>query len=100
MCSVSSTISVSKKERIDCEKMAKFLSENKIITSITSNISSTPDIEYGCRLQQSISSKKELENIWTLLKTQYEFKCAHLKMGDAYDGCILNYLEPSKCPKN
>ena len=100
MCSVSSTISVSKKDKIDCEEMAKFLSKNKILTSITSNISSTPDIEYGCRLQQSISSKKDVENIWTLLKSKYDFKCAHLKLGDAYDGCILNYLEPNKCPGN
>ena len=100
MCSVSSTISVSKKGKIDCEEMVKFLSKNKILTSITSNISSTPDIEYGCRLQQSVSSKKDVENIWTLLSEKYDFKCAHLKVGDSYDGCILNYLEPSKCQGN
>ena len=100
MCSVSSILSVSKKDKLDCQEMAKYLSKYNIITSISSNISTTPDIEYGCRLHQSITSKKDLENIWSLLKTKYDFNCAHLKVGDAYDGCILNYLEPSKCPRN
>ena len=78
--------------------MAIYLSENNIITSISSNISSTPGIEYGCRLHQSVDSKKDIENILNLLKIRYDFKCAHLKLGDVYDGCILNFLVPSKCP--
>jgi|SaaInlStandDraft_5_1057022.scaffolds.fasta_scaffold07418_6 hypothetical protein len=85
-------------DKIDCENMAIYLSENNIITSISSNISSTPGIEYGCRLHQSVDSKKDIENIWNLLKIRYDFKCAHLKLGDVYDGCILNFLVPSKCP--
>ena len=95
---ISSVLSVSKKDKIDCENMAIYLSENNIITSISSNISSTPGIEYGCRLHQSVDSKKDIENIWNLLKIRYDFKCAHLKLGDVYDGCILNFLVPSKCP--
>ena len=80
--------------------MAKYLSKNNIITSISPHISTTPDIEYGCRLYQSISSKNEIENIWTLLKNKYNFKCAHLKLADVFDGCILNFIQPSKCPGN
>jgi hypothetical protein len=95
---ISSILSVSKKDKIDCEQMARYLSENNIITSISSNISTTPGIEYGCRLHQSVTSKKDIENIWNLLKNKYEFKCAHLKLADVYDGCILNFLAPSKCP--
>ena len=60
--------------------MAKFLSENNIITSVTENTSTTPYLEYGCRLTQSVSSKNDIENIWSLLKNKYDFKCAHLKL--------------------
>ena len=95
---ISSVLSVSAKDKINCEQMARYLSENNIITSISSNVSTTPEIEYGCRLHQSVNSKKEIENIWSLLQIKYDFKCAHLKLADVYDGCILNFLVPSKCP--
>ena len=95
--SVSSILSVSQKEKLNCEKMALFLSKADIITSISSNISTLPHIEYGCRLRQSISSKEDIEKIWILLKKKYDFKCAHVKVGDNFDGCILNYLSPTKC---
>jgi len=77
--------------------MAYYLSQHNIITSISSNISTQPHIEYGCNLTQSISSKEDIGKIWYLLKNKYDFKCGHLKVGDAYDGCILNYLAKSKC---
>ena len=94
---ISSTISVSRKDNLNCIEIAKFLSKAGVITSITSNVSTLPHIEYGCRLTQTIESKNELENIWELLKKQYNFKCAHLKIEGVYDGCILNYLRPSIC---
>jgi|TARA_B100000524_G_scaffold329111_1_gene214146 hypothetical protein len=77
--------------------MAFYLSEHNIITSISSNISTQPHIEYGCTLTQSITSKEDIRKIWNLLKKKYNFKCAHIKVSDAYDGCILNYLAKSKC---
>jgi hypothetical protein len=95
---VSSTLSVSRKEKLDCEELAKYLSKCNISTSISSNISTTPDIEYGCRLEQSISSKQEIRNMWDLIKNKYGFKCAHLKVTGVYDGCIYNYLASNKCP--
>ena len=97
MIYVTSKLSVSQKEKLDCVKMAKYLSHFNIITSITSNISTQPHIEYGCNLTQSISSKKDIGKIWFLLQKKYNFKCGHLKVGDAFDGCILNYLAESKC---
>ncbi len=97
MIYVTSKLSVSQKNKLDCEKMAKYLSENNIITSITSNISTQPNIEYGCNLTQSISSKKDIGKIWSLLKNKYNFKCGHLKVGDAFDGCISDFLAESKC---
>ena len=94
---VTSTLSVSRKDKLDCSEMARALSKAGIITSITSNISTQPEIEYGCRLTQSISSKEDLEKIWTILEKKYEFKCGHLKVEGSYDGCILNYLRTSLC---
>lgn len=94
---VTSTLSVSRKDNLDCREMAKFLGKAGIITSITSNVSTQPDIEYGCRLTQTISSKDELEKIWTILEKKYEFKCGHLRLEGSYDGCILDYLRPSSC---
>ncbi len=97
---LSSTLSVSREKKLNCEELAKFLSDNNIITSVTSNMSSTPKMEYGCRLQQSISSKDDIKNIWNLLRDKYHFKCAHFKLDGVYDGCIMNYLRPSICPTN
>ena len=94
---VTSTLSVSKKENLDCKEMAKYLSKCNIITSVSDNISTTPNIEYGCRLVHSVNSKSDIENIWNLLKDKYNFKCGHLKIDGHYDGCILNYLRPSIC---
>ena len=94
---VSSTLSVSRKEYIDCKEMTAFLSKYNIITSVSENLSTTPKLENGCRLTQSISSKNDLEKMWNLLKNRYNFKCGHLKIDGHYDGCILNYLRPSIC---
>ena len=94
---VSSTLSVSRKEKLDCKEVAEYLSKCNIITSISDNLSTTPKLENGCRLTQSISSKDDLEKLWNLLKNRYDFKCAHLKIDGHYDGCILNYLAESKC---
>lgn len=94
---ISSTLSVSKEDQLDCVEMAKFLSKAGIVTSISSNISTQPHIEYGCRLTQTLESKEQLSNLWNLLKKKYEFKCGHLKIEGSYDGCIKNYLRPSIC---
>lgn len=97
MLYITSKLSVSQKEELNCIDMAKYLSKYNIITSITSNISTQPHIEYGCNLTQSISSKKDIGKIWSLLKNKYDFKCGHLKVGDAFDGCVLDFLAESKC---
>ena len=94
---VTSTLSVSKKENLDCKELANFLSKCNIITSVSDNISTVPNIEYGCRLVQSVNSKNDIEKIWNLLQNKYNFKCGHLKIDGHYNGCILNYLRPSNC---
>ena len=107
---VSSTISVSSPTYLDCNKLAEFLGNSGIITSVSSNISILPKTiefrgkkytstvkEKGCRLTQSVSEKDEIQIIWDKLKNEYGFKCAHLNLGNQFDGCILDYLAPSRC---
>tara|TARA_A100001234_G_C12302120_1_gene249808 strand:+ start:176 stop:487 length:312 start_codon:yes stop_codon:yes gene_type:complete len=94
---VSSTLSVSQVEPLDCLEMAKYLSKNGISTSITSNISCQPHLEYGCRLTQPISSKQDITIIWEKLQKKYDFTCGHIKVGDIFDGCVKDFLNPSNC---
>ena len=94
---VNSTLSVSQKEPLDCKEMAIKLSKIGIITSISSNISTQPHLEYGCNLKQSISSTDDLKKLWYELKKHYNFKCAHLNINAGFDGCINNYLSPNRC---
>ena len=94
---VSSTLSVSREKKLDCQKMAQFLSRLGIVTSVSSNISTQPGKEYGCQLVQSISSKCQMVHLWESLRNKYGFECAHLTVGNSFDGCVLDYLAPSKC---
>ena len=94
---ISSTLSVSRKEKLDCYEMAKYLSKAGIMTSITANISTQPELENGSRLVQSITSKEDIANIWTLVQKKYKFTCAHLNIPNKFDGCVLDFLSPNKC---
>ena len=94
---VSSTLSVSKKEKLNCEEMAEYLGKLGIVTLVSSNISAQPQKEYGCQLTQSITSKNDIKKIWNIIQNKYNFKCGHLSVGNSFNGCILNYLAPSKC---
>ena len=96
---LTSTLSVSQKEKLDCHDIAIKMSKAGIITSITENISTQPEIEYGCRLTQSVSSKKDIINIWKILKNNYNFNCAHLKIDSGFDGCIYDFIRDSDCKK-
>jgi len=94
---VSSVISVSRKMPLDCNELAEFLGKAKIITDVTSNITMQPKKEYGCRLVQSVNSKREIEKIWNIMQSTYKFECAHLRVEGKFDGCILDYLAPTNC---
>ena len=93
------TISVSRKEPLDCRRMAEFLGAAGIKTSVTPNFTAQPEKENGCRLVHSVTTKSEIGTIWNKLHTQYGFECAHLTVGNKYDGCILDFLPPSRCGK-
>ena len=93
----SSTLSVSQKAPLDCLEMAHHLSRAGIVTSITSNVSTQPQIEFGCRLTQSISTTEDIRKIWNTLKKHYPFQCGHLTVGNSFEGCVLTYLSEKKC---
>ena len=97
---VTSTISVSREDELDCNKVAEYMASCGIITSITSNMSFQSSMENGCRLRQTIESKFEVKNIWHILKNKYNFNCAHVYIPGIYTGCILDYLKPSVCSGN
>lgn len=90
-------ISVSRKEKLDCEKLAEFLGTAGLMVDVTSNISMLPEKEYGCRIIQNLSMKEDIYRTWTLLKHKYDFKCAHISVGNKFNGCILDFLQPTKC---
>jgi len=94
---ISSTLSVSRKEKLNCEEMAGLLEKLGIVSLISSNISTQPKKEYGCQLTQSINSKDDIRKIWKAIKNKYNFKCGHLSVGNSFNGCILDFLTPSKC---
>ena len=94
---VSSTLSVSSKNKLNCEEMAEFLKTLNIKTLITSNISLTPDKEWGCQFTQSITSKNDIYKIWKPIKNKYGFNCAHLTVGNSFNGCVLDYLAKTNC---
>jgi hypothetical protein len=94
---VSSTLSVSRKDKLNCEEMAEFLKTLNIKSLITSNISLIPHKEWGCQLTQSITSKNDIYQIWEPLKNRYGFNCAHLTVGNSFNGCVLDYLAKTNC---
>jgi len=93
---LTSVLSVSKKEKINCEEIAKYLSQLGKITLITSTISTHPEIEYGCQITQPIMSKEDIKHTWEKLRDRYKFKCGHINinidLSRKYNGCILDYL--------
>ena len=93
----TATISVSRKEPLDCRRMAEFLGAAGIKTSVTENFTAQPESEHGCRLVQTVTTKNEVAVIWSKLQTKYGFACAHINVGNKFDGCILDFLSPSLC---
>ena len=93
-------ISVSRNTKLNCKELALFLHKHRIISNVTKNITTQPDMEYGCKIMQPVIKKKEVEITWQLIKKEFNFDCAHLKIDSVYSGCILDYLRPSLCGKN
>ena len=94
----SSTLSVSSKKKLQCENIADFLGKAGIMVDVTSNITMLPNKEYGCRFVQSIQNKDEIKHTWEILKNKYNFTCAHLNIQGKYNGCVLDFIQPTLCP--
>ena len=105
----SGILSVSAND-IDCHKIAKMMKDSGIHCSVTENWSVVPSrvngtnkVERGCRLLinhiKPYSNDLE-EKIWKPLKNEFKIKCAHLSIGNMFNGCIYNYFRNSNCPGN
>lgn len=96
---IPSTISVSRRKQLDCGEVAEYLEKLGIYSLVQSNISILPHKEYGCQLTQSVKTYDDVKNIWFPLKERYGFNCAHIKVANIFNGCILDFLSDSKCRK-
>ena len=91
----TATFSVSKEGELDCKKMAEFLGRAGYNVDVSSNSTYLEGKgEKGCRLRMGSSRVK---SVWESLKEKYGFECGHIKVESNYNGCILDYLAPSKC---
>ena len=96
---MTSHISISNTKQLNCDLILKKLLDSKINCRIIEAKSVVDNyIENGCliTLDKKYSSKKEIGNIWDIIKDDYT--CSHLKIDGFFDGCIFNYLIPDKCP--
>lgn len=96
---VSSTLSVSRKGKLDCEELAEYLESLGIMSLVRKNISTQPHKEYGCQMTQAIQSREDIRKIWVPIKEKYGFTCAHISVGNTFDGCVLDFLSPTNCSR-
>ena len=99
----TTVLSISSKSIKNCKDVTNTLLKCGIISSITPNYSINCNkkecwIENGCSIILSgIKPEKIEEKIWNPLKGKFNLNCGHLNIHGKYIGCILNYLQPSKC---
>jgi hypothetical protein len=78
--------------------VARFLSSAGFPVDVTSNVSmQNGKPEWGCRVVQSLETKEEVDAVWKLLRDEYNLGCAHLHVAGKFDGCVLDYIAPSRC---
>ena len=90
-------ISVSK-TNLECEAIANTLTKCGIISSVSPNISILCKNgecwkEKGCRILTKELKSDKIVDFWHTLQHVYGFSCAHLKIPNKFDGCILEYIE-------
>lgn len=85
----------------DCRKVVDFIKSMGLSGSITSNKSVMPngEIENGCRVifTEAPSRIRMKTEIWPNLQSKLDLSCAHYKIEGQFKGCIMDYLEGSKC---
>ena len=99
----TSILSISSKKIKDCNDVVETLIKSGVICSVSSNKSICCDdkkcwIENGCTIILNGLKPERIEDkVWKPLKTKFNLSCAHLEINGGYIGCILNFIEPSKC---
>ena len=102
----TSILNISSNNIKDCNDITNLLLKCGIIGSVTPNKSVCCNkkkcwIENGCSITLCGLKPDQIEKkIWNPLKSKYDLKCAHLNIHGYYIGCILNFLEPSRCNWN
>lgn len=95
---VSTVLSISRPQYLSCRSVAHFLSAAGYSVDVGSNITmQNGRPEWGCRVVQSLESKEEVGIVWRLLRDEYGLGCAHLCVSGKFDGCVLDYIAPSRC---
>ena len=95
---MSVNVSVSNTENTGCKKIFNILKKSNIDCRLIETDSLVDGFfEKGCliTLGEKYSNPIQLQKIWNLIKKDYT--CAHLQIDSKYNGCILDYLRPSKC---
>jgi hypothetical protein len=99
--SVDLSVSSQKVDK-NCKNLIKLLMQNNVVAKVTPNTSINPDglLENGCtvRLPRKYGEddKKNIKSLWETIRVD-NFNCAHLQIFGKFDGCISDYLRPSKC---
>lgn len=85
----------------ECINVIKKMKNHGINCNVIINKSIQNDkIENGCQITLCGLNLRYLEDkVWKNLKKDFNLKCANLYIPGIYNGCIINYLSPSKCYK-
>ena len=100
----TSILSISSDKIKSCNDVADFFQKNKIMCSVTENISVVPydgnyHIEKGCRILFNSHKPKMIDyKFWNSLKNEFDLTCGHLKVEGKFKGCIYDYFKNSACP--
>ena len=69
--SYTAELSVSKQTFLDCYEVALFLHKQGIVSNVTTNITTQPNIEYGCKITQPVVKNKEIKNNMAFVKKSF-----------------------------
>ena len=93
-------------EKLDCNDIIRYLQHYQIMASVTENKSiickdNVCKVENGCKIIFNKIDKFNLKHIvWKPIKKLNKLECAHIYVPGEFNGCIYDYLEPTKCPNN
>ena len=103
---MSAEISISHNQLIGCDSLIEALRTSGVNARVSSNISTMQGkTEQGCSARFTLLSEDTLNkthtvsNVWNIIRYTHPFiSCAHLQIPGKFEGCILDWLQPSTCP--